>query len=203
MIPPWVLPKRGLILHWARLGLVLLPTWVISTAVAGESRTGAALSDDSRADQRRAGDDRAGRRPGAPAGRRDGALRRRLGPRPDGRVAVRRRSRRAWPTVSPTGVVTPGAEGQGRLVVEAGGRIDRGDRPRRAGRLGPARQLSARRRRAAVEGRLQHGGLPRQPQRQGGFRLSLRGDDPAFDLASLTRDTLGRRIDRDRSRGRA
>ncbi|HLJ92159.1 MAG TPA: DUF1549 and DUF1553 domain-containing protein [Gemmataceae bacterium] len=26
-----------------------------------------------------------------------------------------------------------------------------------------------------------------------GFKLSLRGDDPAFDLASLTRDTLGRR----------
>jgi hypothetical protein len=27
-----------------------------------------------------------------------------------------------------------------------------------------------------------------------GFRLSLRGDDPAFDLDSLTRDTLGRRV---------
>ena len=31
---------------------------------------------------------------------------------------------------------------------------------------------------------------------KGGFKLSLRGDDPAFDLVSLTRDTLGRRIDR-------
>lgn len=30
---------------------------------------------------------------------------------------------------------------------------------------------------------------------KGGFRLSLRGDDPAFDLLSLTRDALGRRID--------
>ena len=30
---------------------------------------------------------------------------------------------------------------------------------------------------------------------KGGFRLSLRGDDPAFDLASLTRDALGRRVD--------
>src|SRR4051794_4545311 len=29
-----------------------------------------------------------------------------------------------------------------------------------------------------------------------GFRLSLRGQDPAFDLAVLTRDTLGRRTDR-------
>lgn len=29
-----------------------------------------------------------------------------------------------------------------------------------------------------------------------GFRLSLRGDDPDFDLASLTHDMLGRRIDR-------
>src|SRR5437879_747075 len=26
-----------------------------------------------------------------------------------------------------------------------------------------------------------------------GFKLSLRGEDPAFDLAALTRDTLGRR----------
>src|SRR5262245_12614011 len=31
---------------------------------------------------------------------------------------------------------------------------------------------------------------------KGGFRLSLRGEDPAFDFASLTRDTLGRRLDR-------
>ncbi len=29
-----------------------------------------------------------------------------------------------------------------------------------------------------------------------GFKLSLRGEDPAFDLAALTRDTLGRRTDR-------
>jgi hypothetical protein len=28
---------------------------------------------------------------------------------------------------------------------------------------------------------------------KGGFRLSLRGDDPAFDLAAMTRDALGRR----------
>src|SRR5262249_2830323 len=28
-----------------------------------------------------------------------------------------------------------------------------------------------------------------------GFKLSLRGDDPAFDFASLTRDMLGRRTD--------
>ena len=30
---------------------------------------------------------------------------------------------------------------------------------------------------------------------KGGFRLSLRGEDPAFDHAALTRDQLGRRID--------
>jgi len=29
---------------------------------------------------------------------------------------------------------------------------------------------------------------------KGGFRLSLRGDDPAFDFQSLTRDALGRRV---------
>ena len=31
---------------------------------------------------------------------------------------------------------------------------------------------------------------------KGGFKLSLRGENPAFDLLALTRDTLGRRIDR-------
>src|SRR5437868_12289391 len=31
-----------------------------------------------------------------------------------------------------------------------------------------------------------------------GFKLSLRGQDPDFDLAVLTRGALGRRIDRDR-----
>ena len=30
---------------------------------------------------------------------------------------------------------------------------------------------------------------------KGGFKLSLRGEDPAFDFASLTRDMLGRRAD--------
>ncbi len=33
---------------------------------------------------------------------------------------------------------------------------------------------------------------------KGGFKLSLRGFDPAFDLASITHDTLGRRVDRQR-----
>src|SRR5262249_1372028 len=31
---------------------------------------------------------------------------------------------------------------------------------------------------------------------KGGFRLSLRGEDPSFDHAALTRDQFGRRIDR-------
>ena len=31
---------------------------------------------------------------------------------------------------------------------------------------------------------------------KGGFRLSLRGEDPDFDYAAMTRDQLGRRIDR-------
>src|SRR5438445_7910249 len=30
---------------------------------------------------------------------------------------------------------------------------------------------------------------------KGGFKLSLRGEDPAFDHAALTRDALGRRVD--------
>ncbi|MGL5096596.1 MAG: DUF1549 and DUF1553 domain-containing protein, partial [Planctomycetia bacterium] len=31
---------------------------------------------------------------------------------------------------------------------------------------------------------------------KGGFRLSLRGDDPSFDLRAMTRDAFGRRLDR-------
>src|SRR5215213_8424689 len=31
---------------------------------------------------------------------------------------------------------------------------------------------------------------------KGGFRLSLRGEDPGFDLASMTREAFGRRVDR-------
>src|SRR5436305_7049525 len=31
---------------------------------------------------------------------------------------------------------------------------------------------------------------------KGGFKLSLRGEDPAWDYTALTRDTLGRRTDR-------
>src|SRR5881409_3695500 len=31
---------------------------------------------------------------------------------------------------------------------------------------------------------------------KGGFKLSLRGEDPAFDFASITRESMARRIDR-------
>src|SRR5262249_38824712 len=34
------------------------------------------------------------------------------------------------------------------------------------------------------------------PTGKNGFRLSLRGSDPAFDWVSLTRNVLGRRVDR-------
>src|SRR6266481_5772811 len=33
---------------------------------------------------------------------------------------------------------------------------------------------------------------------KGGFKLSLRGFDPEFDFVSITRDALGRRIDKHR-----
>src|SRR5438270_4515035 len=33
---------------------------------------------------------------------------------------------------------------------------------------------------------------------KGGFKLSLRGFDPTFDLAAITHDALGRRVDRQR-----
>ena len=79
---------------------------------------------------------------------------------------------------SKTGVVTPGGDGPGSLRVEAGGKTDRGPDPGRRGGSGAAGELSAGRGGAAVEGRVQRGGLPRQPQRQGGLPAQPPGRRP-------------------------
>ena len=55
-------------------------------------------------------------------------------------------------------------------------------------------RLRARRRAGAVEARLQRGDLPRSAQGKNGFKLSLRGYDPLFDLRALTDDHASRRV---------
>jgi hypothetical protein len=96
------------------------------------------------------------------------------------------------------GVVTPGAaiEGHGRLVVAADGRtaeatihVGRGDWERPFSYRHDVVALLSK---AGCNMGACHGNL----NGKGGFRLSLRGEDPRFDLQAMTRDTLGRRIDR-------
>ncbi len=195
MIPPWFLPKSGLAISWARLGLVLIPTWVLSTAVAGESRTGAAPAPTpARISLAPTTIELVGGR-----ARQQVAV---TGHYDDGSVRdLTYESRFAVvpPGVadaSPTGVVRPGAEGQGRLVVEAGGCIT--EATLHVARVDWVRPVSYRHDVVALLSKAGcnmgacHGNL----NGKGGFRLSLRGDDPGFDLVALTRDTLGRRIDR-------
>jgi hypothetical protein len=99
-------------------------------------------------------------------------------------------------SVTASGVVTPGTEGQGRLVIEAEGRSTEATVSVAA--LERVRPISFRHDVAALLSKAGcnmgacHGNL----NGKGGFRLSLRGDDPRFDLDALARDMLGRRIDR-------
>ena len=103
--------------------------------------------------------------------------------------------------VSPSGVVTPRAAGSGSIRVEALGRtavvslhVERPVEPRRFSyRLDVAAVLS----KAGCNMGACHGNL----NGKGGFKLSLRGDDPAFDLASMTREALGRRANLARPAG--
>ena len=102
---------------------------------------------------------------------------------------------------SETGVVTPQVDGSGALRVEVAGktatvpiRVVGAVRARPASyRLGVAALLT----KAGCNAGACHGNL----NGKGGFRLSLRGDDPTFDLAMLTRDASGRRVDRIRPEG--
>jgi hypothetical protein len=98
--------------------------------------------------------------------------------------------------VSPSGVVTPVADGSAHVRIEAVGQsVDvsvtvtnsQSARPP-SYRLGVAPILA----KAGCNMGACHGNL----NGKGGFRLSLRGDDPAFDLAMMTRESFGRRVDR-------
>jgi hypothetical protein len=95
--------------------------------------------------------------------------------------------------VSDSGVVTPRRPTVGSIRVKAGGTVARvplrvAENPahRRASyRLDVAALLS----KAGCNAGACHGNM----NGKGGFKLSLRGDDPAFDLTSLTHDAHGRR----------
>ncbi len=96
--------------------------------------------------------------------------------------------------VSPEGVVRPLADGSGilramggNLAAAVGIHVDHARRTRPASfRTDIVPLLS----KAGCNMGACHGNL----SGKGGFRLSLRGEDPDFDLLALTRDQLGRRV---------
>jgi hypothetical protein len=98
-------------------------------------------------------------------------------------------------SVSSSGLVRPRSDGRNRVRVDAAGltaevavRVEKADRLRPVSfRLDVVALLS----KAGCNMGACHGNL----NGKGGFRLSLRGDDPSFDLASMTRDQFGRRTD--------
>jgi hypothetical protein len=97
--------------------------------------------------------------------------------------------------VSRTGVVESLGDGQARLRIEAEGRS--AIVPIAVARAGWVRPVSFRLDVAALlsRGGCNQGACHGNFNGKGGFRLSLRGDDPGFDLAALTRDAFGRRAD--------
>jgi hypothetical protein len=97
---------------------------------------------------------------------------------------------------STSGAVASVREGHGRLVVEALGR--RAEVPIDCRGVASARPTSYRLDVAAVLSKAgcNMGACHGNVNGKGGFRLSLRGDDPSADFIALTRDSLGRRIDR-------
>ena len=98
-------------------------------------------------------------------------------------------------SVDARGVVRPTRDGVGTLRVEAAGLS--ATAPIEVSKYAYRSPISYRRDVAAVLSKAGcnmgacHGNL----NGKGGFRLSLRGEDPAFDLAMLARDASGRRLD--------
>ncbi len=98
-------------------------------------------------------------------------------------------------SVSASGVVMPRRNGRATLHVQVDGRsitapivVEDGENPRPTSyRLDVAPVLA----KAGCNMGACHGNL----NGKGGFRLSLRGEDPAFDFSSMTREAFGRRVD--------
>jgi hypothetical protein len=98
--------------------------------------------------------------------------------------------------VSPEGLVLPKKNGSTGLVVKAGGQTARVavtvkdlEKPQP---VGFRHELVA----ALNVGGCNQGACHGTPSGKNGFRLSLRGYDPAADYTQLTRDVLGRRTDK-------
>jgi len=97
-------------------------------------------------------------------------------------------------TVTPDGVVRPVASGRatiraigGGLAAQAEVRVEEATRPRPSSFRADVVPLLSK---AGCNMGACHGNL----SGKGGFRLSLRGDDPDFDFLSLTHDQFGRRL---------
>jgi hypothetical protein len=97
--------------------------------------------------------------------------------------------------VSAWGVVTPARRGEGVIRVQAGERSTsvslKVESPDATSPFSYRLDVTAVLSKAGCNMGACHGNL----NGKGGFRLSLRGGDPAFDLLSITRDALGRRTD--------
>ena len=97
--------------------------------------------------------------------------------------------------ISPSGILTPRRDGRAILRVEvANSSVEAPVEIRQADRIRPASyrlDVAALLTKAGCNSGPCHGNL----SGKGGFRLSLRGDDPSFDLGSIARDTFGRRLD--------
>ncbi len=102
--------------------------------------------------------------------------------------------------VTREGVATPLEDGRTRIEVSYSGQTKTIDASvHNAGIAEPASfrgEVSAVLSKAGCNQGVCHGNM----SGKGGFRLSLRGDDPAFDYASITRDASGRRINLARPR---
>jgi hypothetical protein len=93
------------------------------------------------------------------------------------------------------GLLTPKKNGAGHLVVKAGGQTARV--PLTVSALDQPQPVSFRRELIATlnVGGCNAGACHGTPSGKNGFKLSLRGFDPAADYLQLTRDVLGRRTD--------
>ncbi len=116
-----------------------------------------------------------GRSPGAAAARRDACARRMDPLRDVTRLCQFRAEPAALAEIGRNGLVSPQADGQGSLLVEPGRSLHEGRPSGRACGLGATARVAHRRRPAFLESRLQHGGLPRQFERQGGLSAELAG----------------------------
>ena len=99
------------------------------------------------------------------------------------------------------GYLMPRKNGAGALVVKAGGQTVRVAARREGFRQAEPRVSFRREVIAALNvGGCNAGACHGTPRGKNGFKLSLRGFDPAADYLQLTRDVLGRRTDRHRPR---